>query len=697
MGIFVDVSLTQTRVQTEAGAEASGLPLAQGDGAIFDALMAASLEQAAATPETPMVQAQNQTLPDLPQTDSPPIMDAPSSSLAQDLEHMVQALAITAEVVVKGMSERAPVREIILKVESPAPDTDATTDLPELTALPPQLAETVKIKISTMDTHVTPDAVILSATTNPLMSTDETSEPERLTPRVEAALHDAASIPSLDHSIDQHQDSELVLGPFRAEMHGPFLNAEKALILGPQFTLAHAEMAAQDAGDDTYVGTSDEALQPFPQASVQPLAGASVEMALPTFAQVPHKVLATGHQIEDAVEPSFMEGSASPSAPDLLIKVPVTGAKTHDAEADEKDGSDLTLSLPILTHSLPPHLHQGSAQPIDDDVTSSIHDLSMDLDATSLLVAQNMPPVQPQFTRAEASQPGTDVLAAPRAQWQDERVIGPVRPMEASTAQNTVATVKVVIASGPTGETTSLPSPDTDSLLETSVRDLPLASAQVPQRIMAAGMVKTLVDTNIANPVAHTSSTSSADIRDLVKLGVRDIEVIQTPANRLSGTESQPMQILAQDLNATAPRSVNAETTLNFARDPQDQAERRAEAHDIRMRAIERQVIAAVRDGSDTIRMQLYPPGLGQVIIRLTMEGARLKLSTRASSSEAMESLRGIENDLRDALSTSGLELAGFDVSDENDEREGQRERHEPKPIVTRGAKSESFALDMNA
>ena len=118
------------------------------------------------------------------------------------------------------------------------------------------------------------------------------------------------------------------------------------------------------------------------------------------------------------------------------------------------------------------------------------------------------------------------------------------------------------------------------------------------------------------------------------------------------------------------------------------------------MRAIERQVIAAVRDGADTIRMQLYPPGLGQIVIRMTMDGSKLKLTTNASSSEAVESLRSIEGDLRDALSVGGLELTGFDVSEDDEQREKKRKdtsETEMNSQTNRSAKSDTFALDMNA
>jgi flagellar hook-length control protein FliK len=98
--------------------------------------------------------------------------------------------------------------------------------------------------------------------------------------------------------------------------------------------------------------------------------------------------------------------------------------------------------------------------------------------------------------------------------------------------------------------------------------------------------------------------------------------------------------------------------------------------------------------------MQLYPPGLGQIIIRLTMDGSKLKLTTSANSRDAADRLRSIEVDLRDALTVGGLELTGFDVSEDGDGGDKNRKQAsetENNNQQSRSAKSDDFALDMNA
>ena len=188
---------------------------------------------------------------------------------------------------------------------------------------------------------------------------------------------------------------------------------------------------------------------------------------------------------------------------------------------------------------------------------------------------------------------------------------------------------------------------------------------------------------------------ATLDIRSLTKFNVRDIEISLGSTPKLDSSSPTPI--------AVAP-----DTTVVMRNEPQgtQQAQsassgddaRRANANDVRLRALERMVVNAAREGSDTIKMQLYPPGLGQIIIRLNMEGARLRLSTRTSNAEATEALRNLEQGLRDALSTSGLDLTQFDVSEDGQERERapsqQAEQTQPK---RGGFSDEVFAIDMNA
>jgi len=69
---------------------------------------------------------------------------------------------------------------------------------------------------------------------------------------------------------------------------------------------------------------------------------------------------------------------------------------------------------------------------------------------------------------------------------------------------------------------------------------------------------------------------------------------------------------------------------------------------------------------------------------------------SRTQSQEATDALRQVEHDLRSALGSDGIQLTEFDVSDHND-GDGRRQTQDTKIIINRSAKSESFAIDMNA
>jgi hypothetical protein len=98
-------------------------------------------------------------------------------------------------------------------------------------------------------------------------------------------------------------------------------------------------------------------------------------------------------------------------------------------------------------------------------------------------------------------------------------------------------------------------------------------------------------------------------------------------------------------------------------------------SENLRFRALERQVIAAARDGANQIRMQLYPPGMGQIIIRLALEGSKLRLQIKTSSVEATNSLNEMKDALRSVLADSGFTITSLDVTDGDKDHNEERNR----------------------
>ena len=117
-------------------------------------------------------------------------------------------------------------------------------------------------------------------------------------------------------------------------------------------------------------------------------------------------------------------------------------------------------------------------------------------------------------------------------------------------------------------------------------------------------------------------------------------------------------------------------------------------SEDLRARALERQVIAAAREGVDQIRMQLYPPGLGQIILRVSLEGGKLKLQARTGNAEAADALRDIADALGEALNDSGFELMSFDVAQQDSEGEDRPRDEKKKPQNEK--KASDFSIDVH-
>ena len=196
----------------------------------------------------------------------------------------------------------------------------------------------------------------------------------------------------------------------------------------------------------------------------------------------------------------------------------------------------------------------------------------------------------------------------------------------------------------------------------------------------------------------QTSSTrvGGVEIEELKKLGVKEASMSSSP----KATTTEPTQDLSSPTPApTVTAQTQAQSPAFTPAEAGASTERRTIAADIRLRALERMVVAAARAGTDTITLQLYPPALGQVMIRLVMDGQRLRIMTRAANAEAVNTLKDMEGDIRDALATHGLDLADFDVTDEQqEESQAQRQKSAEPAIQTKnGGKSESFTVDLNA
>jgi hypothetical protein len=190
---------------------------------------------------------------------------------------------------------------------------------------------------------------------------------------------------------------------------------------------------------------------------------------------------------------------------------------------------------------------------------------------------------------------------------------------------------------------------------------------------------------------------STVNIRELLKLGVTDVSLSIEPPPTLQQTTTEVTQT-SPTVSQTVSQTVQTQATPMASTSVETNGERRTIADDIRLRALERMIVNAARNGTQVLSIQLYPPGLGQVVLRLAMDGQRLRLATRAATTEAADTLRNMEADLRDALSGNGLQLAGFDVSEDGTNDEAPHRKPTQPDVKTRnGGTTESFTIDLNA
>ena len=121
-----------------------------------------------------------------------------------------------------------------------------------------------------------------------------------------------------------------------------------------------------------------------------------------------------------------------------------------------------------------------------------------------------------------------------------------------------------------------------------------------------------------------------------------------------------------------------------------------AVAAEMRFMSLGQQVMAALKQNSQEIELRLNPAQLGNVVLKLQVEGQKLSISARTESQLSDDALSVGEEGLRASLAANGYQLDKFDVSH-------QEERRKPRPTETeqsQGAEQKSddpFSFDLIA
>jgi len=190
-------------------------------------------------------------------------------------------------------------------------------------------------------------------------------------------------------------------------------------------------------------------------------------------------------------------------------------------------------------------------------------------------------------------------------------------------------------------------------------------------------------------PAVHTSNPDT--IRDVTlvtrQTDMGDHTLTTAPSFTLSPMNSDPHSafVSAPMMNA---RETTAAPTYASADNPLFQIQRD--------RAVEAQVIAALKAGSDEVRLSLYPPQLGQVTINLALDGQKVKVALKTSNREATDLLTAEQPSLSHALHLEGFTLEGFDVTEDDAQNNRKDERDPPiKTPIPASSGSSEFSIDI--
>ena len=99
---------------------------------------------------------------------------------------------------------------------------------------------------------------------------------------------------------------------------------------------------------------------------------------------------------------------------------------------------------------------------------------------------------------------------------------------------------------------------------------------------------------------------------------------------------------------------------------------------EMRNRAIERQVLNALKNDKNEITMTLFPAHLGEVVIKLSIDGQKVRLGFKTANRDAKDALIDSESMLKEALTNAGLVLSSLDISADRDARPHQHDAADP-------------------
>ncbi len=232
---------------------------------------------------------------------------------------------------------------------------------------------------------------------------------------------------------------------------------------------------------------------------------------------------------------------------------------------------------------------------------------------------------------------------------------------------------------------TILPDHASTQTEQSSVSTLMVSTKDLPAEITVESVSINAVENtdNDKDPSATTASTPSTTASTMAVFSESDHGsgvVIDTTNFRLSSQNGSAP--LVQSNSATAASTAMRADNAGFIAQ--------------RDRAMEQQIISALRNGRDEIRFSLYPATLGQVTINLALDGQKVRIGMKTSNRDASALLLGERQSLITSLGQEGFTLDGFDVTDDATRNPASKDQSQNHPSKTTSrASDDRFSLDI--
>lgn len=565
------------------------------------------------------------------------------------------------------------------------------------------------------ESMVSPDFI------GPVRPPELTADPAALVADAAAGLPEAAELPAMDVVADHEVPADFIGPVLPAARRAPLVDVPP-----PQ-----PDVAMVDADNLSAV-----APLPQPQALLQPKSESIALEQSEDVMAIPAVMTPGPSHASVQAEGFVLAASMSPSAA-VTLNTPdetrldkttkrsamLSSDKVKAVEASSFEVKGLVASIAVTVVSptvMDVPVHDNAAEEDKDETTLAASAEIPTAQAGDKLVVQPaglmaqqpaQPSTSPDGTDAEAQfnprmaqpvaidpRPLSQPLSRDEALLRVMNEIAPAKPQSTGKGERAM-TVRVT-----TNNPGVMPLEDGTDLSQLALRENAALDADAANALRHA-VARAAIDRNDARHLNDTRSDHQQADRQAertltdpkILAIVRDVTITPGTSTVASEAAVAAASVTQTPIITPSPENVarngNAVAAVNAdgRRDTQRDAE-------IRQRQVEQQINIALRSGTPEIRMQLYPPGLGQVIIRLALDGQKLRLSMTAGNDEASESLAQTELGLRDALARDGYTLAGFDVHDNGDHHRRQNGRADVAPqSSTSTVEGDAFSVDMTA